>query len=59
MDFLIGQRVIYSHNEIVEVIDVPRGREAAFWSYQWIKRANGVEQCVSKDNLKSLPNGQM
>lgn len=59
MDFLIGQRVIYSNNEIVTVIDPPRSANSTFWSDIWIRRANGVDQCVARGNIKPLPNGQL
>jgi hypothetical protein len=55
----IGQRVLYGNHEIVTIIETPKGREAGFWSYQWVKRANGIEQAVSKNNLSPLPNGEL
>lgn len=59
MNYLIGQRVIYSHVEIVVVCQPPRGRERARDGNTWVTRANGVEQCVSDSNLKPLPGGQL
>lgn len=61
MEFLIGQRVVYSRSEIVVVIDTPRERrnERPALNSHWVRRANGVEQCVAMDNLSALPNGQL
>lgn len=58
MNFLIGQRVIYSNREIVVVITAPKGKPCDQWS-QWVRRVDGIEQCVALDNLKPLPNGQL
>ena len=58
MEFFIGQRVIYSNREIVTIIDVPEGKYQGHWS-QWVRKANNFEQCVSLNNLRPLPNGQM
>jgi hypothetical protein len=59
MNFLIGQRVIYGQREIVKVIDPPRGQRLPGFNQQWVMRASGYEQCVSLDNLKPLPGGQL
>lgn len=59
-DYLYGQRVMYNNDEIVTVISVPNGRNIADqWSI-WIHRpAVGYDSCVSKGNVKPLPNGQL
>lgn len=58
MEYLLGQRVIYA-GEICLTCLPPKGRPAADQWRIWIKRPVGYESCVSIDNVKPLPNGQL
>lgn len=58
-EYLIGQRVIYN-GEIAVVIKAPDKRPSASSYDIWIMRpAVGYESCVSRDNVKPLPGGQL
>lgn len=59
MEYLLGQRVVYS-GEIAIVCKTPKGKDdAGLWRI-WIDRpVVGYPSCVSKDNVKPLPNGQL
>ena len=57
--YYTGQRVLYG-NEIAVVCSTPKGRGEPFTGYIWIVRpAVGYESCVSRNNVKPLPNGEL
>lgn len=58
-ELLIGQRVIYN-GEIVTVIRQPlTARVPSSYDRVWVRRVNGEEHWIARQNAKELPGGQL